>query len=296
MTENNDKETVAVEHKEFWAGAASGSSRKMLAKAQRWLDRAKPSRIMINYQTKMSERDARWRDYDLMVDPGAYSLFAPSPIGQGNADYPQATETYLHDIGRLQPERYVWRDYVCEEDVREHHGVTVEEQQERTTERHIECANLHDDLSISATPMAVVQGWDPEDYRRHAQDLADHDLVTERIGIGTMCGRDNTNLCEEIVAAVRDVIPDVDLHAFGLDRAAYRSEYLIDELKSTDSLAYCHQYNNAAGWVRWEYVLEQYLRHRREWDAATGGGTLDHEEGPAVGQMTLADGEVRDAE
>jgi hypothetical protein len=279
---------TGVEH-EFWAGAASGSSRKMLAQAQRWFGGPRPNRIMLNYQTKYADRDSRWRDYRLMIDPGAYSMFAPAPVGQGREDYPQTTETYLHDIGRIQPGRYAWRDYVCEEDVRKHHGWTVEYQQQRTTERHIECANLHDDLGISADPMAVVQGWDPPDYNRHAKTLLDHDLVTDRVGIGTMCGRNDTETCEDIIRAVREVLPDVELHAFGLDSAAYRSEYIIDELTSTDSLAYCYKQQRPAGWDRWEFVLMNYLRHRAAWDSAVGGAEYRKSESADSGQQQLSE-------
>lgn len=266
--------------KEFWAGAASGASRKALAKAQRWLDGPRPSRIMVNYQTKNNSRDSRWRQYDLFVDPGAYSLFAPSPVGQGLDDYPESTGSYLQAVGNQQPARYAWRDYVCEPDVREHHNRTVAEQQERTLDRHIECADGHEDLGISAEPVAVVQGWDPDDYREHAQALADHGLVTDRVGIGTMCGREDVAVCEDIIAAVREVLPDVDLHAFGLDSACYSSEYIMDEIRSTDSLAYCWQYRRPAGWSRTEYVLMKYLRHRARWDEAVTGQEYRSRETP----------------
>lgn len=273
--------------REFWAGAASGASRKALAQAQRWLDGPRPSRIMVNYQTKMNDRDDRWRQYSLFMDPGAYSMFAEPPIGQGLDDYPESTESYLHDMGRMQPDRYAWRDYVCEDDVRDYHGWTVEQQQERTTERHIECADLHDDLGISSEPVAVVQGWDPEDYRRHAQELVDHGLVTETVGVGTMCGRNDVETCEEILAAVREVLPDVDLHAFGLDKRCYDSEYIIGEITSTDSLAYCYKYKRPAGWDRWEFTLMKYLGHRAAWDSATGGAEYQSRESPDRGQQTL---------
>ncbi|MFC7193492.1 hypothetical protein ACFQL4_00675 [Halosimplex aquaticum] len=213
MSDDQDRATT---QQEFWAGAASGSSRKMLARAQRWLEGPRPSRIMVNYQTMLNGRDSRWRDYDLFIDPGAYSMFAPPENGgQGLAEYPESTELYLQAIGTLQPTCYAWRDYVCEDDVREFHDWSVREQQQRTLEAHIECAELHDILDISAEPVAVVQGWEPEDYQQHAQQLRDHDLVTDRVGIGTMCGRDDVEVCEEIVAAVREVLPDVELHAFG---------------------------------------------------------------------------------
>lgn len=242
----------------------------MLAWAQRHLEGTRPGRIMVNYQTKMSDADGRWQDYDLFIDPGAYSLFAPSPAGQERFDYPNSTESYINDIGRMRPELYAWRDYVCETDVREFHDVTVEKQQARTTEAHIECANIHEDRDISAEPVAVVQGYEPEDYVRHAQELVDHGLVTDTVGIGTMCGRDDPELCLEIVNAVRSVLPDANIHAFGLDRNAY-TKPILSEISSTDSLAYCYQYKRPSNWTRWEWVLLKYLTHRAAWDRAIGG-------------------------
>ncbi|UIP01726.1 hypothetical protein Hbl1158_16865 (plasmid) [Halobaculum sp. CBA1158] len=285
LADGAGSESVIQRQNQFWAGAASGSSRQMLAKAQKWMDGARPSRIMVNYQTKMSDRDSRWRDYDLFIDPGAYSMFAP--IAQGLAEYPETTETYLHDIGRVQPDRYAWRDYVCEDDVLEHHGWTTEQQQQRTLEAHIECADLHDDLGISAEPVAVVQGSEPADYVEHAEQLADHGLVTERVGIGTMCGRNDVEVCEDIVSAVRSVLPETELHAFGLDRRCYQSEYIIDEISSTDSLAYCYQYRRPEGWKRWEFVLQKYLLHRSDWDRAVGGAEYQSREEASAGQTDL---------
>lgn len=215
-------------------------------------------------------------------------MFAPpNHGGQGLTDYPNSTETYLHDIGRTQPKRYAWRDYVCEDDVRDYHGWTVDEQLEKTTERHIECANLHEDLGISAEPMAVVQGWEPDDYREHAQTLLDHGLVTDRVGIGTMCGREDAALCEDIVAAVREVLPNVKLHSFGLDKTAYASEYIVEEVTSTDSLAYCYQYKRPAGWSRTNFVLAKYLELGSAWDDAVGGTEYQRRESPDRGQATL---------
>ncbi|MFC7140298.1 hypothetical protein ACFQMA_10715 [Halosimplex aquaticum] len=285
MSDDQDRATT---QQEFWAGAASGSSRKMLARAQRWLEGPRPSRIMVNYQTMLNGRDSRWRDYDLFIDPGAYSMFAPPENGgQGLAEYPESTELYLQAIGTLQPTCYAWRDYVCEDDVREFHDWSVREQQQRTLEAHIECAELHDILDISAEPVAVVQGWEPEDYQQHAQQLRDHDLVTDRVGIGTMCGRDDVEVCEEIVAAVREVLPDVELHAFGLDKRCYDSEFIIGEITSTDSLAYCYRYQRPAGWSRWEYIFKLYLDHRAAWDDAVGGTEYQSHENRDRGQSSL---------
>lgn len=280
---------------EFFAGAASGSSRLMAAWAQEQFGGApRPDRIMVNYQTMNNTPDRRWERYELFYDPGAYSLFAPEHCGgQDRDDYPQTAAEYLRFVRENGGDRYAWQDYVCEPEVRETRGWTVEDAQEKTTEAHIECADAHDDLGIDATPVAVVQGWTPEDYARHAQSLVDHGLVTERMGIGTVCGRSSAEEVRNVIAAVRRVLPDVELHAFGLDKKAYIPA-IIDELASTDTLAYCYRYKRPAGWSRWQWVLKHYLEHRADWDQAIDGAEYEQDLDPVNETLTAyADGGQR---
>lgn len=273
--------------KQFWAGAASGSSRKMLAKAQRWFGGARPNRIVINYHTQLSNPYDGWRGYDLFVDSGAYSLFAPPPEGQGVRDYQTSAESYIQDIGSISPERYAWRDYVCETDVRDYHNVDVADQQRRTIESHIELADLHDDYGITAMPIPVAQGWDPQDYETHSRQLSEQGLVDDWLGVGTLCGRNDPKQVEDIIRAVRTILPDVNIHAFGLDRVCYTNEYIMDEIRSTDSLAYCYRYKRPVGWERWEYVLMMYMKFKADWDRAIGGA--DYQAGIDSAQSELAD-------
>ncbi len=97
----------------------------------------------------------------------------------------------------------------------------------------------------------TVQGWLPEDYRRHAEALGP--LVREmqsvyyengryssfRVGIGSICRRRDPKLVREIVRAVVGALPGVPLHLWGIKVGELKyPEPLPVEVSSFDSAAW----------------------------------------------------------
>ncbi len=89
----------------------------------------------------------------------------------------------------------------------------------------------------------TVQGLYPEDYRRHAHELKP--LITEmqahyadnpawRVGVGTLCRRDDVVMVQAVLDAVREVLPTANLHLWGIKLDALRSINL-EQVASTDS-------------------------------------------------------------
>lgn len=202
-------------------GAASGQQRSSLR-------RLEPEAVMISYAT---QNNTPWDgDYRLFVDSGGFHQ-----METGNGEYEDSNDDYLAYLRDHEPDLWAHRDYPCERELLKSLGRSVKDHQERTTEKHIELA----DADVPGQPVAVVQGWSVDQYLTHLDSLRDHGLLTEYVGIGTVCGRDNVSEIAEIITAIRDALPKrIKLHAFGVKGNVLRFTEVCDALASADSAAY----------------------------------------------------------
>lgn len=145
--------------------------------------------------------------------------------------YAAAVRRYAADVGKL-----AWaavQDWMCEPFITAKTGLTVEDHQARTVASYLELRSLAPD--VPWTP--VLQGWRPDDYRRHVDqyDRAGVDLRTlPVVGLGSVCRRQHT-------AEVEDLIRDLSsrglrLHGFGFKILGLGR--LGSVLASADSMAW----------------------------------------------------------
>lgn len=154
-----------------------------------------------------------------------------------------------------------------------------------TTEATAECLVRADERGIDATPVAVLQGWETEDYLTHIDELRSHGLLTEHIGIGSVCRRNQTAEIREVISAVRAELPSKHkLHAFGVKNQILSDRSTRDALHSADTTAwYFHNYNKRNDIDEtWQEMVSQFLDYRRR--LAEIAGAL-HE--PKDGQATI---------
>ena len=218
----------------FWYGTASGSQRKALRKLIH--TGALPGEVMISQITEKNEPlDGVGGGH--FIDCGGYSFMR----NHDTLEYPNTVEDYCRWVKdrENQISQYAWRDIPGEPQLRERHGTTIEEHQELTTQMHIQCKNWHEDLAIDAQPVAVIQGWDPEDYLSHLDDLQDHGLAdTGYLGIGSVCNRGDTQQIRDLITTIRSEVPDGTLlHAFGIKTDVLQYPGAVEALDSSDSLA-----------------------------------------------------------
>jgi hypothetical protein len=216
---------------EFFFGAASGQSRAALQKLE------EPN-VMLSHATRDNDP---WDGIErLFVDSGAFSYFAPAPKGKGLSDYPTDDRDYLDWVREVAPTYWATRDYPCEPELLDYHDRTVVTHQQYTTERTIELFDLADDLGdVPGQRLAVLQGWSLQDYLDHLDQLRDHGLITDRLGIGSVCRRNREAEIRRIVLAVRDELPSsVELHAFGVKQHSLQYPDVLDALASADSNAF----------------------------------------------------------
>ena len=163
----------------------------------------------------------------LMLDSGAYSLIL------AHGTYPFPLIDYANDIRIWQPSVAWTMDYPCEPSIRAKWNFTPREAQTKTNENTIE---LND--KFQAGVASVVQGYELSDYLENLDLVKERGLLTERLGIGTLCRRGQNEQITEIVKAIYDNVPGwIKLHGFGMKISALRTE-ASQYLYSTDSSAW----------------------------------------------------------
>lgn len=209
----------------FYYGAASGQQRAALR-------RLEPEGVMISHATE--NNTPLDGDHRTFVDCGGYHHMV-----NGAGEYQTSNEEYLQYLLKHRPHLYALRDYPCEPDLLEQLGRSVEDQQRRTLDRHIELLDAVSGHSLAESAVTVVQGWTCEQYLRHLDLLRDHGCVTDYVAIGSVCRRGYDEDIAEVVLTLRDELPDgTHLHAFGVKGSVLRFAEVVAALDSVDSAAY----------------------------------------------------------
>ncbi|MFF2352472.1 hypothetical protein ACFVVL_22125 [Kitasatospora sp. NPDC058115] len=168
-------------------------------------------------------------------------------------------------------------------------GLSVAEHQRRTVANYLLLRDIAPDLPF----IPVLQGYRLEEYLTCIDRYGDAgvDLAGEPIvGIGSVCRRQATTEAAEIIAAVRDRVPGIRLHGFGIKTSGLASYGSM--LASADSMAWSYSARkrpplpghthitcaNCRVWAfRWrEKVLASLARH------ATRTPPAAHRKGAAV--------------
>jgi|APHM01.1.fsa_nt_gi hypothetical protein len=248
----------------FYFGAASGSARKALRQLE------EPN-VMLNYATQNNQP---WSGIDrLFIDSGGYSFM------KGKGEYTTTDVEYLDFIEKHQPEIWALRDYPCEPDVLSEHGRDVREHQRRTTQRHVSLVSKLEGRNIEGRPVSVLQGWDVDDYLRHIDELREHDVLTQYVGIGSVCRRHQSEQIKRIILSVADELPpQCELHAFGVKGSALEYPRVRAALSSADSQSfdfrarYTVLKNLGPGQRGWRDVALAYLEQRQQIRRLLAGG------------------------
>jgi hypothetical protein len=130
-------------------------------------------------------------------------------------DYRYSPAQYVTWLASWSPRWAAMMDYCCEDEITAGKPGLVRERQEKTTRMARSCFRRYRNASWCWVP--TIQGWQVEDYRRHALQLrpllkrmADHygSRSSFRVGIGT--------LCQRVVTTVSDILPGYPLHLWGV--------------------------------------------------------------------------------
>ena len=146
----------------------------------------------------------------------------------------------------------VSQDWMCEPFIVEKTGLSVDEHQRRTVERY--AALLSERLPVPVMP--VLQGFEPEEYARHARLYGD--LIPPRawVGVGSVCKRNASPLAiTRVLLAIREERPDLRLHGFGIKKTSLADGRVRSLLWSADSMA-------------WSWAARRQGRNANDWREA----------------------------
>jgi len=194
--------------------------------------------IMLNYATKIATKIKPWNSIKILfIDSGGYSFF------HSKGEYTTSDEAYIRYILRRKPDYFALRDYPCEPDILTKWRRTVQENQEKTLDKHLNLLNLMDDWNIwkYSEPVAVLQGWTLDDYLKHYDMMKEYGVFSRisYVGIGTLCRRGQENTIRKIVTGIREALPKkFKLHGFGVKISALKYKDVFEALYSADSVAW----------------------------------------------------------
>jgi len=169
---------------------------------------------------------------DWIMDSGAFSEI------NINGRYTFTPEEYLRYVEMHQPSLFFNMDYMCEPFVLERTGLTVKEHQARTIDNQIKIMDLLDKYDIRGEFAGCIQGWQIEDYLTHIDDLKKNGLITRRMGVGSVCRRNSKNQILEVLRAIKNELPAVKLHGFGVKTDILKEPVVYECLDSCDSMAW----------------------------------------------------------
>ena len=179
-------------------------------------------------------------------------------------EYRYSLEHYVTWLLSWRPVWAATMDYCCEPEL----AVVTAERQRRTTENGWAAWTHFRQAPFAWVP--TIQGWLPEDYRRHASEMqpliedmqvAYADNPYFRVGVGTLCRRNDAAMVQAILNAIREVLPGTPLHLWGIKLDALRSIDLT-QVVSSDSAAWHGNFYHERAQTR-QQAAEAHMSMRR---------------------------------
>ena len=197
-------------------------------------------------------RKRKFTDKPWIMDSGAFTTIAQ------HGGYPEPPAAYAKHIRRWAAPNLVAavaQDFMCEEFMLAKTGLTLADHQRLTIERYDE---LRREDTTGVLIMPVLQGYDPDDYARHALAYGDRLVLGAYVGVGSVCKRNShPQAIVAVLKAIHHARPDLRLHGFGLKTTSLAVKEIRDHLESADSLA-------------WSFAARRQGRNQNDWrEAAT---------------------------
>jgi len=232
----------------FW-GCAGGSQRKALR-------HLRERDVLLSYATGIDP----WGEIDnLFIDSGGFSLMLETGEHDPVSEYMAFVEEHDANYAALQ-------DYPCEPSILEKYDRSVKDHQYMTVEAAAENLAYIQDNNIDVEPVAVLQGWEVDDYLECIDLFRDAGVMTDYIGVGSVCRRNAEEDIRDVLTTIRSELPDKEIHAFGVKKSVLRYPDVWAALSSVDSSAwYFGMYQGKPVPERaWHTCCKLYLDYKRD--------------------------------
>jgi hypothetical protein len=189
-----------------------------------------------------------WNNINIpwMMDSGAYSVI----LKYGK--YPYMPEQYAEGIKAWRPDISWTMDYPCEQKVREAGKYTPLTAQDMTIRNQISL------LDQGVETQMVVQGYEPDEYLENLDKIKSAGLLTQHLGIGSICRRGQVKEIARIIRLIHNNVPGwVKLHGFGIKTSVLAQTDARFYLYSADSQSWDYEARYGA-WLNGKYNGQTY--------------------------------------
>ena len=191
-----------------------------------------------------------------MMDSGIGGMFKPDSKPR------LSLVEYSRQIQEWQPPIAWTYDYPCEPSIRQRFGYNPTQAQLMTNANTIKLRDIY-----GLPVQSVVQGWKISDYMNNIDRIKENGLLTERVGIGSICRRGKTVEINRTIRHIKKEMPGwVKLHGFGVKTSILKTEARY-YLTSADSLSWdmeCRMYswnkNNQKG-LTWHEKVPHLINY-----------------------------------
>ena len=184
-------------------------------------------RAMLSYNYTRTHKKPWKIDIPFMLDSGAYSVI----LKYGK--YPYTPEEYAEGIRKWHPDIAWTMDFPCEPSVRQKGNYDPVQAQEKTNQNQVKL------LDLNANTQMVVQGWTIQDYLKNVDRIKEQGLLTEHLGIGSVCRRGQNKEIARIIRAIHRNVPEwIKLHGFGVKISVLSNTDARFHLYSADSMSW----------------------------------------------------------
>ena len=203
-------------------------------------------RVMLSYNYLRTIKHPWNINIPFMLDSGAYSVI----LKYGK--YPFTAEEYADGIKLWKPDIAWTMDYPCEPKATEKGNYSPLKAQDMTIENQIKL------LDQGVNTQMVVQGYKPDEYLENLDKIKSSGLLTQHLGIGSICRRGQRKEIARIIRLIHSNIPTwVKLHGFGIKTSVLTQTDARFYLYSADSQSWDYE-ARYGGWINGRYNGQTY--------------------------------------
>jgi len=192
----------------------------------------------------------------LFMDSGAQQFYKDFK----GFDYPYSERDYLEFALKAGVDYIATLDLPL--DILHPRGLPIKDGIRRTVEHGVELVALAEDLGVSDKIVPVLQGFDDPSQWLESLDLyKSHGITPDRFrywGVGSICMMRSPPLVHKVLSAVRQAMPGVKLHVFGISMNSLKRVFHI--INSYDTSVWIYHVKMEGRVYVWDPADRAFMR------------------------------------
>jgi len=197
---------------------------------------------------------------EVFMDSGAQQFY----MDFNGFDYPYSDRDYLEFALKAGVDHIATLDLPL--DILHPRGLPIKDGIRRTVEHGVELIALAEDLGVVDKVVPVLQGFDDPSQWLESLDLyKSHGVTPQRFkywGVGSICMMRSPVLVHKVLSAVRQAMPGVKLHVFGISMNSLKRVFHIINSYDTSVWIYHAKVNGRV--LIWDPVKKSFMRFKAD--------------------------------